>query len=384
MACGQKTLEKGKYRLKGQTTGMEEGSLYVFHGKKLQTIEVKDGHFVFDSELKEPVAQVFISNDSVSPSIKNGSILYIEPVVMELSIDVHNWSDTKLYGSAVMDEFNSCNTAKDKIREKYRDVIQEESLLNVELRKQKTANDNKENLAQIKDKLNQLSNQLSPYYEELKDYSIGYIKSHPDSYVSLLYLQSYLRSFKFEEAINMYQSLDGTYKSTQLAKDIFQKIENMKKGIKGAMAADFNTVDIHGNPIQLKDFKGKYLLIDFWASWCGPCRKSNPVLIGLFNKYHNQGLEILGVADDDSTPEAWRNAVKNDKIDIWYHVLRGLKYDAKTKIYNKDNDIDQGYNISSLPTKILVGPDGIIIGRYGSDGQNEEELEMVLHELFNK
>src|SRR5699024_4809173 len=152
-----------------------------------------------------------------------------------------------------------------------------------------------------------------------------------------------------------------------------QDIEDLKKGVPGADAADFNTVDINGDSLQLADFKGDYLLIDFWASWCVPCRKGNPDLIKLYKKYHPKGLEILGVSDDDSDHNAWHKAVEKDGIDIWHHVLRGMKTDESGRPVDGGSDISNAYNISTLPTKILINPSGEIIGRYGSGGGDDED-----------
>jgi thiol-disulfide isomerase/thioredoxin len=189
---------------------------------------------------------------------------------------------------------------------------------------------------------------------------------------------------KYEEARKMYENLADTFKSTELAKQVENEIENMKKGIPGAAAGDFNTADINGKPIKLADFKGKYLLIDFWASWCVPCRKGNPHLVEIYSKYHKDGLEILGVADDDSNPDAWKKAVEKDQIGMWHHVLRGFKMNRETGEMNGENDISEGYNISSLPTKILVGPDGTVVGRFGSGGEKDEDLDKMLAEVFKK
>ncbi|MNE72996.1 Thiol-disulfide oxidoreductase ResA [compost metagenome] len=123
------------------------------------------------------------------------------------------------------------------------------------------------------------------------------------------------------------------------------------------------------------------MLLDFWASWCAPCRKGNPHLISLYSKYKDKGLEIIGISDDDSNLAAWKKAVEQDKIGIWKHVLRGLKRTSKG--YDKSEDISEPYAIHSLPTKILVDKNGVIIGRYGGGGENDEAMDKKLAEIFN-
>ena len=186
-----------------------------------------------------------------------------------------------------------------------------------------------------------------------------------DRFISVQSLLFQLSDMKYSEAKSIFDQFNPEHLKIGLGVRLSKNIDDMKKGIPGALAGGFDTVDINGKPIKLSDFKGKYLLIDFWASWCVPCRKGNPHLIKLYKKYHAKGFEILGVSDDDRNHDAWRNAVKKDKIGIWNHVLRGLEYKEGTyEQINIHKDISEGYNISTLPTKILVGPDGVIAVSY--------------------
>ena len=140
------------------------------------------------------------------------------------------------------------------------------------------------------------------------------------------------------------------------------------------------TTDIDGKPFRLAGLRGKVVLLDFWASWCAPCRASNPHLKELYAEYKDKGFEIVCIADDDSNLEAWHKAIEKDGIGAFRHVLRGLKWkDGKP---DKSADISEHYGIHFLPTKILVGKDGMIVGRYG--GGEEEQLDAKLAEIFGK
>ena len=122
-----------------------------------------------------------------------------------------------------------------------------------------------------------------------------------------------------------------------------------------------------GKPVSLKDFRGKYVLIDFWASWCGPCRMENPNVVEAYNKYSKKNFTVLGVSLDRER-NAWLKAIKDDKL-TWTQVS-DLKF--------WDNAVAKLYRISSIPQNILVDPNGKIIAR----NLRGEELQSKLAELL--
>ena len=124
--------------------------------------------------------------------------------------------------------------------------------------------------------------------------------------------------------------------------------------------------------LVLSAFRGNCVLLDFWASWCVPCRNSSPHLLELYRQYHDKGFDIIGIADDDNKPDEWKKAVAKDNVGVWHHILRGID---RKKIQNGEdnpNDISETFGVHSLPTKILIDKDGKIIGRY--DKGTDEEL----------
>jgi thiol-disulfide isomerase/thioredoxin len=150
-------------------------------------------------------------------------------------------------------------------------------------------------------------------------------------------------------------------------------------GQPGSQAANFTATDINGKSVRLNDFKGKYILLDFWASWCVPCRQASPHLLGLYHKYNAKGFDIIGISDDDTRLQQWHNAVKTDSTAMFHQILRG----AGKKSATNARDLHKAYNIQSLPTKILVDPSGKIIGRYGdNDTTTDDDLDKVLVAAF--
>lgn len=222
---------------------------------------------------------------------------------------------------------------------------------------------------------------FEPFNKRRKSIDLNYIKSNPDSYISAYLLRFMVAGTKLSELEGLYGGLSDKVKKSVFGQEIQKEIDDFKSGSPGSKAFEFSSTDINGAPLALTDFRGQYVLLDFWASWCVPCRKGNPHLISLYNKYKASGLEIIGVSDDDRNPDAWRKAVEQDGIQIWKHVLRGLKY-VNGKL-DRSNAISDQFGTSTLPTKILVNPEGIIIGRYAADADTDADLDKKLKEIFN-
>jgi peroxiredoxin len=135
-------------------------------------------------------------------------------------------------------------------------------------------------------------------------------------------------------------------------KIVKQQIDNSKKGAIGTEAIDFTQADVDGKNVSLSSFRGKYVLVDFWASWCRPCREENPNVVRAFNKYKDKNFTVLGVSLDQSRAP-WLKAIKNDNL-VWTQVsdLKGWGNEAAAK-----------YNIQSIPQNFLIDPSGKIIAR---------------------
>jgi len=379
-SCGQQKLEEGKFRLIGKVTGMTDGELYLMEYPNADTIRVKNGTFEIEGNI-EGISSRYLMIDQNSESMEATFPIYLEPTIMELTIDVNDLKNAQLKGSKTQDESYQFGMLQEKLRVKYKAELDAFELTRKKYDEAKSKKATEEELEIIKEEDFMARGKLEPYFKESKNASLNFIKNNPNSFISLQNMRFQLSDMKYDEAFAIFDSFPETLKNSKQGKDIGNEINKMKFGIPGAVASNFTSTDIDGNPLHLSDFRGKYLLIDFWASWCVPCRKGNPHLLKLYAKYNTKGFEILGVSDNDEKPDAWRKAVKKDGIGVWHHILRGLKYDEKTG-YNRETDINEGYNIYTLPTKILINPKGVIIGRYGTGGEDHEALDKKLEEIF--
>ena len=384
----EKPLELGHYRINGTVNGLDNGEVYLMSfPNAVDTIKIENGKFQIEKELKESIGNIYLVKDASQRGMdpKTGASFFLEPTIMDLQLDYNDFSRSKLSGSKTQDDQYRLDDIRKKIADNYKEEQAFFEAVSEKYKKAAAAGASADELEKIKYEDNEARGKLAPMWEEQGKAALQFIKDNPKSFVSVQSMMFLMNDLKHDEAKAIIDQFDPEHLKIGMGARVAAELENMKKGVPGAPAGNFDTVDINGNPLKLADFKGKYLLIDFWASWCVPCRKGNPHLIELFKKYNSKGLEILGVSDDDRDHDAWRKAVEKDQIGIWHHVLRGSTFDRKT-MKNKypEKDISDGYNISTLPTKILVDPDGMIIGRYGSGGGNDTDMDRDLAAIFNK
>ncbi|WP_343671092.1 TlpA disulfide reductase family protein [Chitinophaga sp.] len=181
-----------------------------------------------------------------------------------------------------------------------------------------------------------------------------FISAHPDSYFSIVALTDVANKAPMSEVEAMYKGLSERVRTTTPGKEMQSRITAAHTIKVGLAAPDFEQPDVNGKPIKLSDFRGKYVLVDFWASWCHPCREENPNLKKAYGVYKDKGLEVLAVSlDDRQTRNAWIKAIETDGLP-WVHVsdLKGWQ-----------NQVAVLYGIRAVPQNYLVNPEGKIVAQ---------------------
>lgn len=205
---------------------------------------------------------------------------------------------------------------------------------------------------------------LHLYYLE----QMQFVKSHPSSPVSFYLAQEALgNEMDAAKADPMFALLSPELQNSEKGKELKAQIEVGKRTMVGVKAVDFTQPDVNGNQIALSSFKGKYVLVDFWASWCGPCRAESPNLVKAYNTYKNKNFEIFGVSLDENK-DRWLKAVKDDQY-TWPQV---------SELKGWANPVAELYGIIGIPFNILVDPNGVIIAR----NLRGEALEKKLAEIL--
>ncbi|TKC54980.1 AhpC/TSA family protein [Pedobacter hiemivivus] len=344
--------------VKGDLKGHAE--VYVY-GKdvKTDTAIIKDGSFKFVLPFTKPVAPAFY--DEYDAKIKLGvsplPILIDQPGTVYLKdVDIEKGlSSGKVSGIKSAEDFQSYNDELQQIS----DDIQKE----------------------LKKKYGDNVNAKSPKYEDyVKDFMAmntarenevakRFVKANPDAYTATYILARLEDSMNIGDLEELYNVLSKNMKASEIGKSIKEYIEGAKKSKVGQTVKDFTLNDAKDQPFSLSKLKGKYVIIDFWASWCGPCKASFPHMKELYNKYKGDQFEIYSISIDQSKSD-WLKALKTLELP-WLQTL-----DTK-------NISISSFAVSGVPTTFLIDPKGkILLREVGLDPSGKSPVEQKLAEIF--
>ena len=222
------------------------------------------------------------------------------------------------------------------------------------------------------DEKTELEKKISGLYDQEDTLKMDFIKSHPSSYYAPVLLSGMSYSMEPGAIEAVVNSMDTAVSNTKTIKDIMAHVKIMKTVAIGQKVPDFTLNDVNDQPLSLysRVGKSKLLLIDFWASWCLPCRQENPNVVKVWKEYHNKGFDVFGVSlDKPDARESWLQAIKNDNL-TWSQVS-DLQYwnCAAAKLYA----------VNAIPANFLIDESGTIIAR----NLRGENLEKKINEILN-
>lgn len=224
-----------------------------------------------------------------------------------------------------------------------------------------------------------LEKQLDECQNKMLAAQIAWVKAHPSSLIAPMQMRFLMGNMSYKEIEDVYANFTPEVRKMPDCKDIEAEMKTLKLIQPGQPAPYFRAKSNDGKMISLADLKGKYVLLDFWATWCVPCRKSFPHVKALYTKYKDKGFDVFCVADDDNNEAKWKNVIVKDGIQNFHHVLRGLVWDRNKGLAGMDrtNDISDKYAVHYLPTKYLIDKEGRMVGKF-----DDAALDAKLKEIF--
>ncbi|WP_342330924.1 TlpA disulfide reductase family protein [Pedobacter sp. FW305-3-2-15-E-R2A2] len=353
------------YTLKGRVRGLEKNEakvyLYLFQDNSFaDSARVLNGSFSFSGRISEPVwAEVYCKVGTAKPTgYSRVYNCFIEKGNSVLNFHVDSLPDAKMEGSALNKEriafekqISSLSDSASKIVSLY---FKQEALLH------DSAQSNKDEVLNRMKILNQQHGEVGDLIraEEKK-----HIFAHPSNFYSLwLASEAFRHGLPSERARVIFDKLSPELRATKAGEKFRLLLEEDEVIGLGKMASAFTLPDSSGNELSLSSYKGKYVLIDFWASWCVPCRAENPNVVKAYEQFKDKNFDVLGISIDTSKP-SWVKALKEDHL-IWKNVL-------------DNGTVAKQYNVHSVPSNFLLDPNGKIIARNLRGDQIIEELQKI-------
>ena len=326
------------YVIKADIAGADNEifDLFAVENNQLDTIATttaKNQSFSMKGSVDYPRVVYLIARNS-----GNRVSFYIENSAIELVGSLDSLEYVEVTGSKTHDDYITLSNAIQPVGTQYNDMVNQYQIAN-----------------QMMDipKMAILERQVDSVYGVFLDMQENFVRENPASFFAptlIASLSTYLEVETVEELVNI---LDPAVAATPTIVTLKEDLAKQKLVAIGQKAPDFTLNDVNGQPVSLYSKVGaKYLLVDFWAGWCGPCRQENPNVVRVYNEFNKKGFDVFGVSLD-RTKEEWESAIKDDKL-TWTHVS-DLKY--------WQSEAARLYSINSIPANFLLDENGIIIAR---------------------
>lgn len=350
---------KDEYIISGIANGIENGKTIILETQDangmgliaVDTVKVENGKFEIKGKVTEPAFH------TIQLEAANGKIPFIlESGEITIEIDKDSIQKSKISGTYNNDEYVKFNEEIKVIQKKVMDFQKQNmQAMNTAQQTQDTA------------VINKLMKEYSKIQEEVgtvaKAKYTTYAETHPKSFISALIIQSMVSdpSMDVKKSESLYNGLDESLKNTKPGKAIKTRLAEIKNPAAGAPVpaaadakwrSDFSAPNPDGKVISLKENLGKVTIVDFWASWCGPCRKENPNVVALYKELHSKGLNIVGVSLDKDAAK-WKEAIAKDKL-TWPQV---------SHLKSWEEPIALQYKVESIPATFILDASGKVVAK---------------------
>jgi len=353
-------------------------SLYYLNQQEKWQVDsavLVNGKFNFKGKISSPemaFLTLYTGNFKHKPDDDTNKVsLFLEPGTIHISGTSGQLKKAIFSGSKSQEEYSSLLAQYGSITTEYNTVSHQFDAVNDQLNTAKKEHKEQNVLDSLSNKLQALHEQYELIEPKYLAADSRFITAHPGSYVSAFLLSLDHLRWPVDTVRKYYRSLNTGMQNSIYAKEVRGWIDGIADNSAGQKAKGLTTTDINGKPLDLGNLKGKYVLLDFWASWCVPCRQGTPHMLALFKQYSNSGLDIVAISVDNDKA-AWIKAVNKDEILAWHNVLAAS---------DKTGSTDARFGVHVFPTKILIDPAGMIIGRY-TGTEDTEALDQKLAEVF--
>lgn len=353
---------KPNFTLSGTAKGVQDGTMVYLERQDevkgivaIDSAKISKGIFTIKGTSTEPAVN-FIQVKGVE-----GKIAFIlDQGAINFTIYKDSIAKSKIGGTSDNDALQKFNEFTQTVQKKM------ENFQAVNAEKMQTAQTAKDNAT-----IQRLMDEFGLLQNELLAYTSTYPEKNPTSFLSVLLLDNMFNQPEVDvkKIKSVYGSLTAKLQNTKPGLAIKSKIENFKDISVGNVAPDFSGPTPDGKIMSLKEAMGKVTIIDFWASWCGPCRKENPNVVALYKEFHDKGLNIIGVSLDKDGAK-WKQAIAKDEL-TWSHV---------SNLQFWTDPIAVLYNIKSIPATYIIDEKGVII----ATNLRGDELRAKIASILNK
>jgi thiol-disulfide isomerase/thioredoxin len=334
----------GPFQLSGKLSGRDTGNIVLWFPDTSNswirdTSHLLNGTFTFNGYISGPS----FAHLTGSKGDGNYASFFLEPSLQTISLEENKFNNIKMTGSKTQKE----NELLARTRAEIMEEAERCRLQIISLEESLKSSSDSIFMVSTQNQLDALKEKMQELNEKNLIVSINFIKTYPYSYVCPTELQGLLYRLPVDSVTVLYKTLSAKVKASYGGQQVWTAIQKRKRLTAGNFLSQFTGRKVNGKEFSLSTFKGKYVLLDFWASWCVPCRKAISEIKEFYSNYHQRGFEVIAISLDRDV-SAWKKAIEKDGTGSWTHILRS-------------DEMEYFRTVQEIPQSVLLDRSGKII-----------------------